>query len=57
MANAQITRLKENNITWNWDWLWFGWQAATKSTVLGSKCVFNLPKIRNLASETCLAFI
>jgi len=48
MAIAQITGLKENNITWIWGWLWVGWQVTTKSSILGSKCVFNLPKIRAL---------
>jgi len=28
MANAQITRLKENNITKIWDWQWVWWQAT-----------------------------
>jgi len=36
MANAQITRLKENNITWIWDWLWVGWKATTKYAILDS---------------------
>jgi len=46
MVNAEITRSKENNIPSIWVWLWVGWQANVKSAILGSKCDFNLQKIR-----------